>query len=197
MPIAAVTADICKWYWQNSKYLAWYVVSGTLCRDSLARSATVINRMMFYHYDVIYAEYIGRGFEPYYAEIHRLFDWMDLTRRTKYVKEVDARVKRPGDNRHFWIKAEGLPRNILQGPKPMILNARVTPGNTIRIKSGAERNTIWLSPDFVDFDERVGVFLGNRRKFNDFLRLDVEAMLEDLRIRGDRQKLYWVKMELD
>ena len=197
MPIAAVTADVCKWYWKNSKYQAWYVVSGELCRDSMAHNATVINRMMFFGYDVIYAEYIGRGFEPYYAEIHRLFDWMDLTRRTKYLKEVDVCIKRPGDNRHFWIKADGLPRNVLQGAKPMTLEARVTPGNTIRIKSGAERNTIWLSPDFVDFDKRVGVFLGNRRKFNDFLRLDVEAMLEDLRIRGDRQKLYWVKMQID
>ncbi len=197
IPIAGITGDLCKWYWQNSKHLAWYVVSGEYCRDSRARNATVINRMMRYGHNIIYTEYIGRGYESYYAEIHKLFDWMDLTRRVKYVKEIDVKVMRPGDNRHFWIKAEGFPPNVIQQARPMILYARVSPGNTITIRSGADKNTIWLSPDFVDFDKRVAVRMGGRQKFNDFLRLDVEAMLEDLRIRGDRQKLYWVKLQFD
>lgn len=197
IPVTGITPDICKWYLENAKRLSWYVVGGELDRDSLNQNATVLNRMLRYGYDVVYVEYIGRGYESYYSEIHHLFDWMEGRRRTRHVEEVDAKIKRPHDNRHFWIEAVGLPASLLTASKPMILNARVTPGNTIYVSSGGEPNVLWLSPEFVDFDRRVSVRAGGRQRFNDFLRPNVLDMLEDLRIRGDREKLYWVKLVID
>jgi hypothetical protein len=164
--------------------------------------------MMRYGYDVIYAEYVGRGYESYYAEIHRLFDWMDLHRRVKYVKEVDVRVLRPSDNRFYWLQGEGFPRKVLQADvlsgrrggriSPMPFRADITPTNTVRItRSGVKRHTIWLSPELIDFERRVVVKIRGRKKFNKFISPQIKTILEDLRTRGDRQKLYQVKLVID
>ena len=81
---------------------------------------------------------------------------------------------------------------------PMQLSAKVTPGNTIYItRSGAERHTLWLSPEIVDFNSRLSVRLRSRQPFNDFVQPQIETILEDLRIRGDRQRLYWAKIDIN
>ncbi len=209
IPICGFSDGYCKWYWQNAKQLAWYVVGGELDRDSMTRNAREMNRMMRHGFDVIYAEYIGRGYESYYAEIYQLFDWMDRHQRLKNLKEVDVKILRPHDNRFDWVEVHGLPRssllsNVLGGSRggrvsPMILNARISDGaagrTVIHITSGAESNTIWLSPELVDFDKRLTVRLKGRQKFNDFLSPGIETILDDLKERGDRQKLRWVKLQ--
>ena len=206
IPITAVSAKYCKYYWPNAKGMAWYVIAGELDRDTSERNTRELNNMLRRGYDMVYTEYLGRGYESYYAEIHKLFDWMQMQTRTRYPEEVEAQILRPIDNRFFWIKVDGLPRNatlaVLDGDRrqrvtPMKLSARVNVGNTIHIRSGADSNTIWLSPDFVDFDKRVKVLVNGQRKFNNFLRPDFSALLADFRIRGDRQKLYSVKMTFD
>lgn len=206
IPITGVSAKYCKHYWPNAKGLAWYVIGGELDRNTFERNARDLNQMLRRGYDLIYTEFIGRGHERYYGEVHKLFDWMQLHTRTKYPDEVEARILRPVDNRFFWLKFDGLPRNAtlsiadddLHLPvNPVKLTARVTVGNTIHVRSGAKSNTIWLSPKFVDFDRRVKIQINGQRKFNDFLRPDFAAMLADLRSRGDRQKLYSVKLTFD
>ena len=50
----------------------------------------------------------------------------------------------------------------------------------------------------IDFDRRLQVrVVGSPRKFNDFVEASVGTILEDLRIRGDRQKIYQAKIELN
>ena len=78
------------------------------------------------------------------------------------------------------------------------------PGRTtIYVRSGAEQNVLWLSPELVDFDKRISVRLNGRAvringqsKSSDFLRPSVRTMLEDLRKRGDRQRVYQVRLPL-
>ncbi len=204
IPITGVSDGICKYYINNAKSLPWYVVVGELDRDTLARNMRDIGAMLRRGFNIMYVEYEGRGYETYYEEIHRLFDWMDRHQRPKPPREIDVKIVRPTDNRFYWVKLDDLPQTLsLDGPpknrrlrvKKMILNARVSEGNTVSIRSGAKKTTIWLSPDFVDFDRRVRVEIKGRRRFNDFLRPDLQDMLEDLRTRGDRQRLFWVKME--
>ena len=52
-----------------------------------------------------------------------------------------------------------------------------------------------LSPQLVNFDNRLRVMVNDRQKFNDFVKPDMAALLEDLRRRGDRQQLYWAVLE--
>ena len=65
-----------------------------------------MNRMMRHGYDVIYAEFKGRGYENYYEEIHNLFNWMELQQRLKYPKEIEEKILRPMDNRFYWARTE-------------------------------------------------------------------------------------------
>ena len=208
VPIMGVSDRYCTWYWPNCQHLPMYIVNGQLYRDALERNARQgqVNRMMKVGYPVIYTEYAGRGYDSYYAEIHNIFDWMSRFRRVKFLKEIDVRTLRPRDNRFYWVESHGLPRAVLQsgvlvGDKrrktsPMTLKARVTPGNTINLQSGARNHTLWLSPQIVNFEKRVSVRFRGKRLFNDFVKPDLQTTLEDLRIRGDRQKVYSVQLDL-
>lgn len=206
-PICGTCDEYCRFYWENGKDLAWYVVGGELERNSVVtRNAETLDQMFKhgFEYDVIYAQYTGRGYEPYFDEVPKLLDWMDLHRRTKFPAEVDMQTLRQTDNHFYWLTAHELPRTtVLPQPQgstqkvtPMILSGRVTPGNTIHLKSAARRHTLWLSPELVDFSERLTVRIKGNQRFNDFLRPDAGALLEDLRNRGDRQKLVWTALEL-
>ncbi|HUG91663.1 MAG TPA: hypothetical protein VML55_12560 [Planctomycetaceae bacterium] len=214
MPITGLCGGYGKWYWDNAKYVPWYVVTGELARGSLsdADHARSLNRMMVRgnEYDVIYAEYVGRGYEHYYEEIHRLFEWMGRHRRQRLPKEFSVSVLRPTDDRFFWGRFAGLPRSVLQSSplggtarsvRPMTFGLRVADASSDRtvvyLDSGAERHTIYLSPELVDFDKRLLVRWQGRQKFNDFLHPEIETLLEDFRVRGDRQMLFWSKIEVE
>ncbi len=215
IPISALAKHYCKWYWENAKHVPWYLVSGELCRDSLVDPdhSAVIGRMLHHGHevDVIYAEYVGRGYEHYYEEIHHLFDWMNRLERTKLVKSVEAQILRPLDNRFYWIKAEDFPPNVLTASvvstakqrtpvKPMTLKADILDGSAdytaINITSGAKRHILELSPDIIDYNKRLKV-RHRSQKFNDFPEPSLETMLDDFRERADRQKLVWTRIFIE
>jgi hypothetical protein len=163
-----------------------------------------------HEYDLIYAEYVGRGYEHYYEEIHRLFDWMRRHRRQRFPKEFSVNVLRPTDDRFFWGRFAGLPQAVLQSSplggtarsvRPMKFSLRLADSSTDRtvlyLDSGAERHTIYLSPELVDFDKRLLVRSQGRQKFNDFLQPELDTLLEDFRIRGDRQMLFWSRIDIE
>lgn len=205
IPIAGKTSAFNLHYWQNAKDLPWYIVGGELDRDTLDHNSLVVNRMMRHGYDVIYAEYIGRGYEDYYEEIHNLFNWMELHQRLKYPKEFEEKILRPIDNRFYWVRTENFPPQITRPvvvngnhriqAKPVSLNVSVKEGNVIYVRSGGKVNTLWFSPEIVDYEQRLVVRIGGKQKFNDFLRPDMKAMLDDFRNRGDRQKLFDVRLD--
>ena len=214
IPITGLCGGYGKWYWENAKYVPWYVVTGELARSSLSDPdhARTLNRMMIrgHEYDLIYAEYIGRGYEHYYEEIHKLFDWMSRQRRQRLPKEFAVNVLRPTDDRFFWARFSGLPQAVLQssplggtsrGVRPMNFSLRLADASSDRavlyLDSGAERHTIFLSPELVDFDKRLLIRWQGRQKFNDFLQPELETLLEDFRVRGDRQMLFWSRIDLE
>ena len=205
IPITGKTSAFNLHYWENAKHLSWYIVGGELDRDTLEHNSLVVNRMMRHGYDVIYAEFKGRGYENYYEEIHNLFNWMELQQRLKYPKEIEEKILRPMDNRFYWARTEKIPAKIMQtklvnGKKriqarPIRFNVSIKVGNVIYVNSGGKINTLWLSPELVDYEKRLMVRVDGKRKFNDFLRPDMKAMLDDFRNRGDRQKLFDVRLD--
>jgi hypothetical protein len=105
------------------------------------------------------------------------------------------------------VQADGLPQSVLEptfmaGPakgvvKPMVLKAKITPGNTIYLMSGGKSNTVWLSPDLVNFAQRVQITLRGTPKFHGTVRPSLEAILDDFRLRADRQSIYTARIDLN
>jgi pimeloyl-ACP methyl ester carboxylesterase len=205
IPIGGVSDRFCKFYWENARQLPLYVVNGELDRDTVDRNARELMRMMQQSFNLIYTEYVGAGPDTFYSEIHRLFDWMSRLRRQAPPAVIEAKTLRPTDNRFHWYEFDGLPVAVSninwaaekgRPVRPMSLSCKITdPGNGFLISSGADRHRVWLAPKeeggLVDFDKRVTVQIHGRRKFNDFVRPDMGAMLERLRLEGDRQRIYW------
>lgn len=210
IPITGVCTNYCRWHYPNAKQTAFYIVGGELDldRNSIQRDTMVVDRMMVAGQDVTYVEYIGRGYESYYEEIHRLFDWMELHRRQKYPKEFELKVLRTNQDRCQWVRVEGFPPNVtgatvLAGKSrgtvtPMNLTAKVAPGkNAVRVTSGVKKYSLWFSPELVSFEERLVIESPGKKRFNDFLKPSIATVLEDLRIRGDREMLFTARIDIE
>lgn len=219
VPINGVSDRYCRSYRLNDPQAAWYVVGGELHGDqqgyALERNALDLNQMMRSGQDVLYCEYKKRGFETYFEEFSRIFDWFAAHRRAPQPRELgpgkpyDAGVSilRPFDTRFHWLEVSGLPERLSEPilwesrqkkPRPLTIQGKFAAGdeiNTLYIEHPGSRATVWLSPEIVDFDKRIKVVKGSTKYF-DFVSPDVGVLLEDLRIRGDRQRLYWAKLEL-
>jgi hypothetical protein len=161
--------------------------------------------------DMLVAQYKSRGHETFYSEIHRLFEWMELHRRPVEPKEFKFLSLHTADVRLHWVRwADTAPtRTASPKPgkatpskpaKPITLSADVLAGETDKKKivvAGRGPITLWLNPALVDFDKRLVVEVGGQRKFNDFLKPEIEAVVEDFRQRGDRQRLHAVRLHLE
>ena len=62
--------------------------------------------------------------------------------------------------------------------------------------SGINALDVWFAPEFFDFDERIQIRINGKRLFFDRIAPNLGALLEDVRIRGDRTQLYWAKLPL-
>ncbi len=193
-------------YLENGKQLPIFTIGGELDRDLMDTNVGSLMKMMQRNFDLIYAEYDGAGPEPFYSEIHALFDWMSRQRRGPPPRQITARTLRECDNSFWWFEFSGIPENMKginwanakqQALHPLIVEAKVTPGNTIRINSKAASHTVWLArgDGLVDFSRRLKVDINAKQRWNDFVKPDVKAMLDHVRIHGDRQLLYWGVLE--
>jgi len=208
IPINGLCDGVCKWYTQNASHTQWFVVTGEFDgREVFGANASTLGRMMRQATDVVLVEYIQRGYESYHEESPRIFDWMEPLRRQKPPREFRMSVLRPSESRFYWLQADGLPQSVLEptfmaGPakgvvKPMVLRAKITPGNTIYLMSGGKSNTVWLSPDLINFSQRVQITLRGTQKFHGKVHPSVEAILDDFRLRADRQSLYTARLDLN
>lgn len=211
IPMTGVTDRFCMYYRENAPDLAWYVVTGERDGDqlglSLDRNARDLNHMMTRGHDVIYCEFKARGIEPYFEETPRIFEWMALHRRAPLPREWDVEILRQTDNDFYWLHLDGMPARLgapivwepprlRRIPQPMPIEAKATVANAIYLKHPADHATVWLSPDLVKFGERLKIHHKGRQAYNDFVSPRMGDLLEDLRVRGDRERLYWAKIEL-
>lgn len=206
IPICGTIDRYATFYWKNAPHLAWYIVAGERDRNTLDQNAPTINRMMKNAYDVIYCDYKIRGFESYSEELERIFDWMQLLKRAP-LSEADrfeAGSLRRSDNRFYWMQALSLPERLFPtivwdepGRRtPRRFSGTITPGGTIAVDHPGQRTRIWLNPELFDFDNRCKVRINRRNVFNDFISPSMEVMLTDLRERGDRERLFWARLDL-
>lgn len=207
VPISGLCKQHVKYYKQNAERVPFYVINGSLDRNAREVNADDLGWMMKHGHDVLYCEFIGRGYEYFFEELPRVLEWMARLRRVPDPASIEVKVLRASDDRFYWVTAEGIPQNLLVGdvanprgrtaPRPMTLSARITPGNTITLTSAATRYVLRLNGTLVDLDERVKVRTGSRQAFNDFLVPDSAALLDDLARNGDRQRLYPIRLVVD
>ncbi len=155
-------------------------------------------------WDITYVEYFRRGLEELPEEIVPAYDWMDRHRRDPYPRSFKAYTARTSDDRFYGIVVRDFSPGRTTAPEALLdvlgqnLNPATIemkssrPSNLIRLEvSGIKGLDLWLTPRLVDFKRRVEVRIQERPYFKGQVKLDCEPMLEDLRIRGDRQQLYW------
>jgi pimeloyl-ACP methyl ester carboxylesterase/tetratricopeptide (TPR) repeat protein len=210
IPIAATAAyhaDAPKYvsqYWKNGRLLPSYFIAGALDVARIAGNSTDFDRYLKYNdFDTMIVEYRGRGHEHFQDEIHRIFEWMALHKRNFSPREFEANSLRPWDNFFWWVEFHGMPQRSVampladwpKGTRPMKLSATAREKQTLAVRSGADQTTLWLSPDLVDLDQRITVKWNGKSKTHE-ISPDVQVMLEDVRLRADRQHPFWAKIEV-
>jgi predicted esterase len=220
-PFVAQMKRYPRYLLQNGSHFPWYIVTGARHLPSgpndpkaYADHLGSINAMAIKHRaDVTYCEYKARGFESYHEELQRLFDWMDTHRRKSLREnrdEWEVDVLRPTSTRFFWVDAHEIPAKPPinwanpqgAGIKPMTFSGKIGLENkmyvSVPVSSGKAHATIWLNPSFFDFEKRLRVVLNSQdlSRVNSLIEPDPAALLEDFRIRGDRQQLFWAKVDL-
>jgi len=189
-------------YWPNARSLPIYIVGGELDGGSLKRNAMDLDRYFSKGFDATYVEYRGRGHEHFSDEILRIFAWMSLKKRSFFPRSIDAVSMRPWDCFFWWLEMAGPPPKTVVLPaqwpptgRPLAIEGKTTPGNSVVVHCGADRVRIWLSPELVDFSRPITVTLDGRRLARDGVEPDVDLLLEDLRLRADRQHPFWAMVE--
>ena len=187
---------------ENARLQSWYLVMGEFDFGLFERNVQWLERQMLNGTDMLVSQYKARGHETFYSEIHHLFEWMELHRRPPEPKEFDFNSLRTTDVRLHWVRwADTTPKGKRPSkPTTIPLTARILPGETDKksiVVGGQGRVTVWLNADLIDLDKRLSITREGQRKFNDFLKPEIDAVLEDFRQRGDRQRLHSVRIQID
>lgn len=203
IPIAGECGKICNYYSENGPDLGWYIVNGQRDRQTLENSANVLNTMMRRGRNVTFVDYKNRGYEPFHEEQERIFEWMQFQRRPQLtdLKEWSAETMRLSDDHFHWVDAHSLrsdlfPADIYSSRRAKKIEGIAKLNNNLHIQVPGRGATVWLAPELIDFDERVRVNFNRRLVSSDFVQPSVRTLLTRLRETGDRQRLYWAKLDL-
>lgn len=206
IPIVATSDKYCTHYWPNAEHVPFYIVGGEFDGGKSIHNARDLDRYMKRAYDVTVVEYRGRGHEHFSDEILRIFDWMGRKKRNFFPVEFSCNTMRPWDNYFWWVEVSGFPERVVVDPKewpaprgtrPMLVEGRISGRDTIYVKTGADSISIWLSPELVDFTQRLSLKVNGREVSlpDSYLEPKVATILEDVRTRGDRQHPFWARVE--
>ena len=196
-------------YWHNARTLPIYLVAGELDAACFGRNTMDLDRYFAKGFDTTYVEYRGRGHEHFSDEILRIFDWMSRRQRMFFPPTIDVVSMRPWDRFFWWVEMERPPARTMvlpsqwpppPGIRPFAIEAKTMPANTVpasmlSVHCGADRVRIWLSPELVDFSRPVTVTLDGRKLWKDTVVPDKRLLLEDLRLRADRQHPFWAVVD--
>jgi pimeloyl-ACP methyl ester carboxylesterase len=164
-------------------------------------------------WDITYIEYQRRGLETFPEEIPRAFDWMDRHRRDPFPRSFKVVAARPSDNRFYGVVVHDFSAGRTTAPEAVeLFGQNLNPAeigmtssslsNLIKLDvKGVRGFDLWLSPKLIDFKRKPEIRI-NRRNYPPsgrrlVIKLDPESMLDDLRVRGDRQQIYWHRISVD
>ena len=187
-------------YHPNAQTLPFYIVCGGLDHTTFTANEMDLDRYLKKGFDLTYVEYRGRGHEHFSDELINIFDWTTRKIRSSSPKEIDAVSMRPWDRFFWWIEMNSPPQQTMVLPEnwpparfgqPFSLSAKAGTSNKINARCGADQVRIWLSPEVIDFQRPLTIYLGSRRLHQGEITPDVDVLLEDLRTRCDYQHPFW------
>jgi hypothetical protein len=208
--VGGVAAKYVIQYLPNSEYVPQYFVTGELAAKG-PTPHTDLNGMVWdkilknRRYDVMISIYRGRGFDHFLEELPRVFEWLNLPNHVRNFnrQEFSVKTSRFGDRFFWWFETDQLK----DGPNvvhPLMYEAdkehRVestinkNPNNVISFKYvPAERFSIWLTPEMIDFGRNIEVKTNaTSKRFEP--KPETRVLLQDVRARGDRQHPFWMKI---
>lgn len=204
LPFLGVADRYCGFYWKNAEHVPWRIVMGELDGKKLEANSRELDRYLRPRFDATVVEYRGRGYDQLSDDIQRSFDWMSRKQRAEVPDEFECTTMRTWDNYFWWIELHGLPKKSIVAPaewprrsaRAAKVRGRKFTGNKLGIFTGAEKVTVWLSPDLVDFEEPIEIEHNGRRLVPRGERVDpdLRVLLEDARTRAERQRPYWAKV---
>ena len=190
----------------HTKLLPLYVALGDLAPASNEYVfGEVLKPLIAKNYDVTYVGYYRRALEDLPEEAAPIFDWMDKRRRDPYPKEFEVVSARESDNRFYGITIREFKPGRTTAPQAASPDGKNLKPATLKFKSstlsnlysiqvdGINRMDVWLSPKLIDFKKKFEVRIGNK-SLKQLAKPGPGQMLEDLRLRGDRQQIYWLKI---
>lgn len=194
-------------YLDNAELVPLYVALGDLApAANEVVYGEVLKPLIAKAYDVTYLEYFRRGLEDLPEEAPAVFDWMDRRRRDPYPKKFDALTARPSDNRFYGVVIRDFSPGRTTAPEAVEPNGKnlnpatvdqklSTLSNLLRIQTvGVKSLDVWVSPKLIDFKRKMEIRINNKAFFKGTAKPEPGPLLEDLRIRGDRQQVYWLKV---
>ncbi|PQO42698.1 alpha/beta hydrolase-fold protein [Blastopirellula marina] len=203
IPIVAKADKYVARYWENARNVPLYFVGGELDGNKREQNARDYDRYLTkIGFDATIVEYRGRGHEHFQDEIQDIFTWMNLHKRNFFPKEFEVVSMRPWDNFFYWLEVSDFPERSLVLPSnypepkkaPVTIESKVLDTNGVRVDSGTGKVHIYLTPDLVNFDERITVSYKGRN-YGAGVEPSTEVMLEDGRTRADRLHPFWAKID--
>lgn len=215
VPMAARPRYHARIYWRNAQYLPFYVIDGDLNGDNPRDNRRQFQDWVPRGYPALYVEYKGRGPEWYGAELPYAFDWMSRKKRASAFPELgkhgsggpfgeEFQSMRATDDRFYWLSAEEInSRNVNEAGQwnPRLvaasMQARIGESNQINAYvKGFRKATVWLGPGMIDFSKPVTLYLNMQQRWiNRPVTPSLATLLEDFYLRGDRQRLYWARLD--
>jgi pimeloyl-ACP methyl ester carboxylesterase len=157
-------------------------------------------------WDVTYIEYSHRGIEEFPEEIPSILDWMDHHRRDPLPRSFEIFSARDCDARFHGIVIQEFTQGRTTSPVAVeMLGQNLSPAklrfrtsslsNLINLKTdGVKQLDVWVSPKIIDFKRKMEVRINDRPFAKGQIEPSLEDFLEDIRLRGDRQQVYWLKV---
>ena len=209
VPICGAANYITPLLKRNGEFMPLYAVGGELDGGKLAASRETLDWGMDLSkpFDMTYVQFKGRGAEPFSEETTRVFEWAAMkTRRFFSQEERVVYSIRPWDNFFWSAELFDFPEKNMIDPLFANLQGhgyhaakteffRIV-DNSLRVRSTAERGVIFLSPEQINFDQKMEVVFNGKKLTpqNGRVPASSKVMLEDARTRADRQHPFWASV---
>jgi pimeloyl-ACP methyl ester carboxylesterase len=195
-------------YAANGTHLPFYVIGGDMQAGDFYKTIhrqfeTWIGRGA----PALWVQYRGRGFEWFDAELANVFEWMSHKkgRMAAFPETAEFQSMRHTDNRFYWLTVDNIEnrcindaRNWDNRAEPAKVSANIKEGNQIFVRTlGCKNVTLWLGRGMVDFEKPVTINWNQNIRYKDRkLTPDLGTLLEDFYERGDRSRLFLVKIPM-
>ena len=194
-------------YLPHVEKLPLYVAEGDLAPASNEIIfSEVLKPLLLKAFDATYVEYWRRGLEDFSEEAPVVFDWMDRRRREPCPKAFEASTARVSDDHFYGVVVREFQPGRTTAPEateplgknlnPAIIKMKSSSlSNLLNIQvNGIHRLDVWVSPKLIDFKRKIEVRINGKPYYKELAKPNIEPLLEDLRLRGDRQQVYWLKV---